>query len=64
MTIQTMKCTTQKIENEMTYLNKTKSQMIWLLKQVITVETKMKMKQQQQEQKQQQQQQSPQPPPK
>jgi hypothetical protein len=50
----------KKIENEMTYLNKTKSQMIWLLKQVITVETKMKMKQQQ-EQKQQQQQ-SPQPP--
>merc|ERR1711983_495001 len=32
----------QKIVEEMNYLNKTKSQMIWLLKQVITAEKKLK----------------------
>ncbi|KAL3826965.1 hypothetical protein ACHAXA_000029 [Cyclostephanos tholiformis] len=32
----------KKILDEMTYLNKTKSEMIWLLKQVITAETKLK----------------------
>jgi len=33
----------EKIVNEMNYLNKTKSQMIWLLKQVITAEKKLKL---------------------
>lgn len=34
----------EKTVDEMSCLNKTKSQMIWLLKQVITAETKLKMK--------------------
>lgn len=33
----------EKIVDEMNYLNKTKSQMIWLLKQVITAEKKLKL---------------------
>ena len=33
------------LTEEVNDLNKTKSQMIWLLKQVITAETKLKMKQ-------------------
>lgn len=35
----------EEIVEEMNYLNKTKSQMIWLLKQVITAEAKQKLKQ-------------------
>ena len=34
----------KKLMDEMSQLNKTKSQMIWLLKQVITAEAKQKMK--------------------
>lgn len=34
----------EKVVDEMSCLNKTKSQMIWLLKQVITAETKLKLK--------------------